>query len=64
MKDSVNVVKGAAKIVRNNLIEDETLYDAFVENIESALLEMPTRIDIQCMAKRIADRIIGRENND
>lgn len=47
--------------LRQELLLDKVLYDAFVASIESALLEMPSRIDIQCMARRIADRIIGRE---
>lgn len=45
------------------LTEDKVLYDAFVASIESTLLEMPSRIDIQCMARRIAGRIIGREES-
>lgn len=61
MKDSINVVKGAAKIVRDNLIEDEVLYNCFVASIESAIRELPSRIDRECAARRIADRIIGRE---
>lgn len=61
MEDNMNIVKDAVKIVRNNLMEDEVLYDAFVASIESALKEMPPKIDIQCMSKRIADRIIGRK---
>ena len=61
MKDSVNVVKGAAKIVRDNIIEDKVLYDAFVASIESAIKELPPHIDRECAARRIADRIIGRE---
>lgn len=47
--------------LQSALIEDKVLYDALVASIESALLEMPSRIDIQCMARGIADRIIGRE---
>lgn len=61
MKDSINVVKGAVKIVRNNLIEDEALYDAFVASIESTIRELPPKIDRECVARRIADRIIGTE---
>lgn len=61
MKDSINVVKGAAKIVRDNIIEDKVLYDAFVASIESAIKELPPHIDRECAARRIADRIIGRE---
>lgn len=47
--------------LQSALTEDEVLYDAFVASIESALKEMPPRIDRWCAAKRIADRIIGRE---
>ena len=43
------------------LTEDKVLYDAFVASIESALKELPLRIDRECAARRIADRIIGRE---
>lgn len=61
MKDSISVVKGAVKIVRDNIIEDKVLYDAFVASIESAIKELPPCIDRECAARRIADRIIGRE---
>lgn len=54
-------IEDSARIIRHSFLADKTLYDAFVASIESTLLEMPSRIDIQCMAKRIADRIIGRE---
>ena len=63
----MNTVQENIEIFRklqSALMEDKVLYDAFVASIESALREMPSRIDMQCMAKRIADRIIGRENND
>lgn len=61
MKDSISVVKGAVKIVRDNIIEDKVLYNAFVASIESAIKELPPHIDRECAARRIADRIIGRE---
>lgn len=57
----MNVVKGAAKTVRDNLIEDKVLHGAFVASVESAIKEMPKHIDRECAARRIADRIIGRE---
>lgn len=47
--------------LQSALIEDKVLYDAFVASIESALREMPPRIDRWCASKRIADRVIGRE---
>lgn len=61
MKNSINVVKGAVKIVRDNLIEDENLYNSLVASIESAIRELPPRIDRESAARRMADRIIGRE---
>lgn len=61
MKDSINVVKGAVKIVRNNLIEDKVLYDAFVESIASALKEVPEGTKLYDVAKAVADRVIGIE---
>lgn len=61
MKDSINVVKGAVKIVRDNLIEDKALYDAFVASIVSALKEVPAGTGLYDVAKAVADRIIGRE---
>lgn len=43
------------------LIEDKVLYDAFVTSIEISIKELPKHIDRECAARRIADRIIGRE---
>lgn len=45
------------------LIGDKVLYDEFVASIESAIKELPARIDRECAARRIADRIIGSEND-
>lgn len=61
MKDSINVVKGAVKIVRNNLIEDEVLYNCLVESIASALKEVPAGTGLYDVAKAVADRVIGIE---
>lgn len=61
MKDSINVVKGAVKIVRDNFIGDEVLYNCFVSSIASALKELPRESDLEDVAKAVADRIIGRE---
>lgn len=47
--------------VRNLFLSDKELYNAFATSIESAIKELPTRIDRECAARRIADRIIGRE---
>lgn len=61
MKDSINVVKGATKIVRDNLIEDEVLYNCFVKSIASALKEVPAGTGLYDVSETVADRIIGRE---
>lgn len=65
MKNSINVVKDAAKIVRDNIIEDKVLYDAFVASIESAIYENGVVCDVSDqheLALEIANRIIGVEN--
>lgn len=62
MKDSINVVKGAVKIVRDNLIEDKELYDAFLASIASALKELPRESDLEDVAKLVADRVIGKDD--
>lgn len=54
-------IEDAAKVICHSFSLDRELYDAFVASIESALREMPPRIDRWRAAKRIADRIIGRE---
>lgn len=47
--------------LRQQLLSDKELYSAFVANIESAIKELPPHIDRECAARRIADRINGRE---
>lgn len=47
--------------LRNELLSDKELYNAFVASIESAIKELPARIDKECAARRIVDRIVGRE---
>lgn len=49
------------KVLRHGLLTDKELYNALVASIESAIKELPPRIDRECAAKIIADRIIGRE---
>ena len=49
--------------IRAEILADNNLYNALVSSIESAIKELPPRIDRECAAKRIADRIIGREND-
>lgn len=46
---------------RNQLLSDKELYNALVASIESAIRELPPRIDRESAARRMADRIIGRE---
>lgn len=54
-------VTNAVKVLRNTLLIDKGFYNALVASIESAIKELLTRIDRECVARRIADRIIGRE---
>lgn len=54
-------IEDSARIIRHSFLADKVLYDAFVASVESAIKELPTRIDRTCAARRIADRIIGRE---
>lgn len=54
-------VMDSVKVLRHSLITDKELYNAFVASIESAIREIPTGIDRECVARKIADRIIGRE---
>lgn len=49
--------------LRQQLLSDKELYSAFVASIESAIKELPPHIDRECVARRIADRIIGREES-
>lgn len=60
----MNTVKENIKLfqkLQSALTEDKVLYDAFVASIESAIKELPPHIDRECAARRIADRIIWRE---
>lgn len=54
-------IEDSARIIRHSFLADKTLYNAFVASIESAIKELPSCIDRECAARRIADRIIGRE---
>lgn len=49
------------KVLRHRLLTDKELYNALAASMESAIKELPPRIDRECAARRIADRIIGRE---
>lgn len=59
MKHSQNVVSEAMKIVREELIADKDLYNAFVASIASALKEIPAGAGLYDAAKIIAARIAG-----
>lgn len=54
-------IEDSVKVIRHSLLTDKVLYDAFVASIESAIKGLPPCIDRECAARRIADRIIGRE---
>lgn len=56
-----DTIEDATKVIRHSFCSDGELYDAFVASIKSAIRELPPRIDRECAAKRIADRIIGVE---
>lgn len=54
-------VTDAVKVLRHSLLTDKELYNALAASIESAIKELPPRIDRERVARRIANRIIGRE---
>lgn len=58
---TTETITDSVKVLRHSIITDKVLYDAFVASIESATKELPPHIDRECAARRIADRIIGRE---
>lgn len=58
---TTETITDSVKVLRHSIITDKVLYDAFVASIESAIEELPPHIDRECAARRIADRIIGRE---
>lgn len=57
-------IQEATKVLRHSLTTDATLYDAFCASIESALKEAAPSDSIETVAKSIADRIIGEEQNE
>lgn len=46
--------------LRNQLLYDKELYNAFVASIASALKEIPEGTGLYDVAEAVADRIIGR----
>lgn len=57
-------VQDSIKILRQQLLTDTELYQAFVSSIKSALDEMIPFGETEDNAKFILDRIIGREMQD
>lgn len=47
--------------LRNQLLSDKELYNAFAASIASALKEIPAGTGLYDVAEAVADRIIGRE---
>lgn len=47
--------------LRQDLLSDKELYNAFVASIASALKEIPAGTGVYDVAEAVADRIIGRE---
>lgn len=54
-------IENAFCVVRNEFLNNNPMHNALTASIESAIREMPPNIDRECAARRIADRIIGRE---
>lgn len=48
--------------LQSALTEDKVLYDAFVASIESALKEIPAGTGLYDVARAVADRIMGAQN--
>lgn len=64
MKHSQNEVIEATKIVREELLTSQDLYNAFIASILSAIEDInktPNGMTDSELAKHIADRIIGEE---
>lgn len=54
-------ISDSVKVIRHTYEIDEDFRNAFVASIESAIRELPPKINRECATMRIADRIIGRE---
>lgn len=59
--NSIKTIREATETLRNALLTDTDLYNAFTASIKSALYELPKESDIDDASKRIIDRIIGRD---
>lgn len=54
-------IQGLVGQLQVEILANKYLYNSLVASIESAIRELPPRIDRERTARRIADRIIGRE---
>ena len=53
-------IKGAISFLRENILRDKALYDAFKSSIKSALDDIEGSMNHEDTAKVILDRIIGK----
>lgn len=60
-RDKEKYIRKIVSELQQELLSDKELYNALVACIESAISELSTHIERECAARRIADRIIGRE---
>ena len=57
-------VKEACKILREEIMKRNDLFDGFVSSIQTAIEEAPNYIKNRELAERILKRIIGEEPNE
>ena len=57
-------VKEACKILREEIMKRNDLFDGFVSSIQTAIEEAPNYIKNRELAERILKRIIGEESNE
>ena len=57
-------VKEACKILREEIMKRNDLFDGFVSSIQTAIEEAPNYIKNRELAERILKRIIGEEQNE
>lgn len=57
-------VKEACKILREEIMKRNDLFDGFVSSIQTAIEEAPNYIKNRELAERILKRIIGEETNE
>lgn len=61
---SPHTVKEACKILREEIMKRNDLFDGFVSSIQTAIEEAPNYIKNRELAERILKRIIGEEPNE